>query len=51
MHRVPLRRLLERQRHAQRRGFVVKAASEHDRSRQARRARETAGNADRWMAG
>ena len=51
MHRVPLRRLLKRQRDAQRRCFVVQAAGEHDRSRQTWRARETAGNTDRRMAG
>ena len=51
MHGVPLGRLFERQRDAQRRGFVVQAAGEHDCARQARRTREAAGNANRRVAG
>ena len=50
MHRVPLRGLLECQRDAQRRRFIVQAAGEHDRAWQAWRARETAGDANGWMA-
>src|SRR5205814_10068200 len=42
VHRVPLGRLLERQSDAQRRGFVIQSTREHDRSWEARRARETA---------
>src|SRR5712691_10122087 len=50
VHCVPFGGLLESQSDAQRRGFVVKSARKHDRSRQARRARETARDANRRMA-
>ena len=46
VHRMPLRRLLERERDAQRRGFVIQPPGEHDRTRQARRAGEAARDAD-----
>ena len=51
MHRVPVRRLLKRERHPQWRGFVVQAAREHDRPRQARRSGKATGNANRRMTG
>ena len=51
MHCVPLRRLLESQSDAQRRGFVVESAGKHNRSREARRTRETARNANRRVSG
>src|SRR6266542_3267642 len=58
MHGMPLRRLFESQRDAQRRGFIIEAAREHDRLRQVlsrcisggRDINEAAGNTNGWMA-